>query len=260
MDSFIDSVLIALIQGLTEFLPISSSGHLIILRAFSLIGPHLLVIDVAAHFGTLCASLVYFRSELRSAFIGAPSAPSAANRRLLWILLVGSLPVFIVGVVLFFSGAIFAIRHIEIVAWANLVFASLLWLSDRARQTEADWTHISFGAISLIGIAQIAALIPGASRAGTVISMARALGLSRSAAARLAMFLAIPAILGATALAAIELESLADLGLAVFVAFLSFVIGLSMLSGFIRFSQHFSLTIFVIYRLALSALLFVLYW
>lgn len=221
-----------------------------------------LIIDVAAHAGTLLAALVYFRGEATACLRGVLPSAQAQDKHLLKIAFIASLPVVLFGAVLFWTGFVDGLRTIEVIAGVNLVFALLLLMGDRQAQTHADFRQITFRQALVIGLAQACALIPGASRAGVVITAARAFGFNREASARFALFLALPAIGGAVLLTTLGLQgtprAAENIALACLIALLSFLIALAVLSGFIRFSQRFSLVGFVVYRLALSALLFMI--
>lgn len=253
-----ESFFIALVQGITEFLPISSAGHLITIREILGFAKQALIIDVAAHAGTLAAAMVYFRSEIKTCLKGIMPSAESAERHLVCLVIIASLPVLIIGALIFYLGIIEQMRDIKIVAVANLIFAVGLFLADRVQQKYEDFKLMTSTQALFVGLAQTMALIPGASRSGTVISAVRVFGFSRSAAASFALFLALPSIAGAVFLTATQLTSFSSALPALAAAFLSFVVAFLVLAGFIRFSQHFSMTIFVIYRLALSALLFML--
>ncbi len=266
--SFDYAFLVALVQGLTEFLPISSSGHLILLEHLSGAARHGLIIDVAAHFGTLCAAMIYFRKDVSICLYGAASfaAPvfaakrggTAAARHLVMLVVLASLPTAILGFVLFATGWIDILRDVKIIAAANLVFALLLFAADRRAELKTDLAQMDWRASLWVGIAQMAALIPGASRAGCCITAARACGFSRFQAARFALFLSILPILGAVALGLRSIETWVHFQEAALTAFLSFGISFLVLSAFIRMMPRFSLTPFVIYRLIFAFILFML--
>ena len=258
VESFFIALAQSFIQGLTEFLPISSAGHLIISRELLGLARQVLIMDVAAHAGTLLAALVYFRGTALDCLKGMLPKASPRDRHLLQLTFLASLPIVLFGAVLFLSGAVNAIRIIEVVAVANLCFACLLFIADRRIQTRTDFYQMTLPQAIGIGFMQAFALIPGASRAGVVITGARFLGYSREASARFALFLALPSISGALLLSATELESLQGFAFALLIALLSFIIALAVLKGFIRLSQKFSLVGFVVYRLALSVLLFMM--
>ena len=260
------ALLVAFVQGVTEFLPISSSGHLILLEHLSGAEQHGLIIDIAAHFGTLCAALIYFRKDMAAFFYGAASfivpvapqmAPPTARDLVLFVIL-ASIPTMILGFVLFMTGWVDMLRNIKVIASANLIFAALLFWADRRAEVKTDLTQMNWREALGVGFAQMFALIPGASRAGCCISMMRAFGFSRLRSARFAIFLAIPSIFGALALGLSGVEDLAQLREAALVAFLSFGVSFLVLSGFIRMTRNFSLMPFIIYRVIFAFVLFML--
>ena len=256
--------LIALIQGITEFLPISSSGHLALFPALTGEADQGLVIDVAVHVGTLVAVVVFFRAEVRAAALGglhvATGRLSTPEARLALMLVLATIPVVIAGVALAAADRTDVFRDVEVIAWATLVFGVVLWAADRwgARERAAErWT---WGHALAMGLAQVLALIPGTSRSGITITAARALGYARVDAARLAMLMSIPTILAAGALATLDLVERGDAALgadAAVAAALACVSALAALAVMMRMLRTWSLTPFVIYRLALGSALLV---
>ncbi len=201
--TWLHALLLALVQGLTEFLPISSSGHLVLLPALAGWTDQGLAFDVAVHFGTLAAVLAYFRRDLRVmttawlAHVGG-RGPSAESR-LAWAVVVGTLPLGVVG----FLGHDWIeqnLRSALVIAAATGGFGVLLWLADAFGRHHRGEESLGLRDALLIGLAQVLALIPGTSRSGITITAAMALGLTRSAAARFSFLLSIPAILAAAAL------------------------------------------------------------
>ncbi len=256
------ALLIALVQGATEFLPISSSGHLILLARLGLTGQSGLALEAAAHLGTLAAGLVYFRREMSA--LGRGAAALLARRRaperdLLLLLLLATLPALLAGAGLFASGRIEVLRNLPMIALANILFACLLFLADRTRRPTRSLASMTAAQSFWIGCAQACAFIPGASRAGVVITAARALGFARESAVRFALLLALPVIVGASFVtlldAARPLPSAPPPAPALLAAviLLSFLAGLLALALFVRFARRWTLTPFVLYRLALAA-------
>ena len=194
----LQAIVLAVVQGLSEFLPISSSGHLVLVPHFFGWPDQGLAFDVAVHVGTLFAVLTYFRREL-VAMIRAPGFGSLAGRgldarrRLAWQLLLGTIPVGLVG--LAFGGLIEEhLRHPLSVATTLAFFGALMWLADRFGRRERDEYSVGWRDAILIGCAQALALMPGTSRSGITMTMARALGLTREGAARFSFLLAVPGI------------------------------------------------------------------
>ncbi len=259
---------IALIQGITEFLPVSSSGHLVLIPHITAFADQGQVMDVAAHIGTLAAVMLYLRRDitamLASLFIRA--VDKMRYRRLTGLLIIASLPVIIAGLLLELAGAEF-LRLVWIVASANLVFALWLWVADR-RDIQTDlsrsdtlkpeWEKLSYRHALYIGLAQIFALIPGASRSGVTMSMARQLGYDRLSSARFSLLLSVPVIAGAGVLKGISLYRTSEgvdmlsLGL---VAGLSFIFALLAIRWMMGWLARADFRIFVFYRFGLGIVL-----
>lgn len=254
------SVVLALVQGVTEFLPVSSSAHLVLVRDWlNWRGDHL-AFDIAVHAGTLCAVVVHCRRQLAAMLRAClPRAPrDDENLRLLAAVAVASLPVLAAG--WWFEPQIRAhLRTTPVIAAATAGFALALWLAD-ARRTGNTREVTLFGAV-WVGLAQALALVPGASRAGVVITAGLLLGLARTQAAQFSFLLAIPVILAAAALQALQLargvhvEVLSAAPLAVGFA-VSALFALATIRLFIRFVETIGLLPFVLYRLLLGAVLF----
>ncbi|GMG84901.1 undecaprenyl-diphosphate phosphatase [Paralimibaculum aggregatum] len=199
--SAFDLVMLALIQGITEFLPVSSSGHLALWPLLTSRADQGVTMDVAVHLGTLVAVCAYFRGDVGRVAVGAGhilgGRPATAEARLAWLLALATVPAVVAGLALKLAGAMEALRSIEVIGWTTLTGGILLWLADRlGRETRdgAAWTWRDAG---LMGLAQALALIPGTSRSGACMTMARALGYRRDEAARLALLMAVPTILAA---------------------------------------------------------------
>ena len=260
-------ILISLIQGITEFLPISSSGHLILLPALSNLADQGQTADVAAHIGTLAAVLLYLRGDLTlmTTSVLSPHKIEKASRHLVKLLILASLPVVLVGLVVeILSPSI--LRLAITVALANIAFAGWLYWADRQPVSDMlhkddgsyDWLQLTRQKAILIGIAQVAALIPGASRSGVTMAMARHLGLDRLSAARFSMLLSIPVIGGAAVLkiaGLITAEAQPDISALAAIICLSFICALGAIRWMMGWLATANFTIFVLYRLALGTLL-----
>lgn len=259
-------IVLAIIQGLTEFLPISSSGHLALVDELTAWADQGVLIDVAIHVGSLFAVLIYFRNDVRE-LIGGTLALLRGEMtdagRLALYLAAASVPIGIVGFSLAGMGATELLRAAQVVAWANLVFAVLLYWSDKAGATDQNLGDMTWSGAIIVGVAQVAAVIPGASRSGVTMMAARFLGFDRKEAARFSMLLAIPTILGAGLVATMRLAQTSDVTLqsdAVIAAILSFLVAWAAIAVFMRLLESISLTPFVIYRVVLGvALLLWLY-
>ena len=254
-------VLVAAVQGLTEFLPVSSSGHLALIPLVTDQPYQGRAIDVAAHVGTLGAVLLYFRHDLTAMLLalrpGRTAEGAAQQRQMIRLLIIATVPVFAVGFVVNEIDPAW-LTDIRTLAAANLVFAALLWHADRTESTAGKLADMRYGGAVMIGLAQCLALIPGASRSGVTMTAARYLGIGRVDAARFSMLLSIPTIAGAGLLKALDIVADGDAALgmdAVIVAVLSFGFALAAIGWMMRWLARADFRIFVWYRLALGALL-----
>ncbi|MEM9146250.1 MAG: undecaprenyl-diphosphate phosphatase [Pseudomonadota bacterium] len=256
-----DLIILALIQGVTEFLPISSSGHLALWPLLTGRPDQGVTLDVAVHLGTLVAVCAYFARDMAEIargvgdlFRGRWQSPAA---RLALLLAFATVPAVGVGIVLKLGGVMPALRSIEVVGWATLIGGILLWLADRyGAQGPRPWSWRDAG---LMGLAQACALIPGTSRSGACMTMARALGYGRLEAARLALLMAVPTILAASLVETVGLFRAGDLSLGrdfLLAAALACGAALASLAVMMRmFRAAWSMTPFVVYRLGLGAVL-----
>ena len=250
-------IILSLIQGLTEFLPVSSSGHLIIVPNLLSWQDQGLIIDVAVHAGSLLAVIIYLWRDLWGmalAMIDFRNLRENPNLKLAQVTIVASLPVMVAGLIVSLFLDDFA-RNLEIIGWATLGFGILLGLSDKIGMTLNELKHIQFLDSILIGLSQALALIPGASRSGLTITMARFLGYNRTAAARFSLLLAIPAILGASALKGFELAKSQDAILGIDVAIVttvSFAAAFASISIMMNWLNKAGFMPFVIYRIILG--------
>lgn len=249
---------LALIQGITEFLPISSSAHLVLVPTLTGWPDQGLMIDVAVHLGSLGAVLVYFRSDVGSMLKGSLRALAGGRpdpgARLLVLIGFATIPVVTAGLILkLMTGN--GLRSVVLIGIASLLFGILLYVVDRFAPCRRSLVEITPRHALIIGLAQALALIPGTSRAGVTITAARALGFQRDEAARFSMLLAIPTILAAGALLTIDLIELGQLGLGrdvVLAGTLAFAAALAAIVFLMRWLKHASFTPFVIYRCALG--------
>ena len=263
------AVLLGIIQGLTEFLPVSSSAHLILARFFfgwevpSELG---LAFDVALHIGTLAAILAYFHLELAAMARALPallsSAPDDATRQIR-LIVAGTIPIVIAGVL--FSDVIEQrLRTAAVAAAALATGAVLMMAAERAGRRERTEASLAWTDAVLIGCAQAAALVPGMSRSGTTIAIGMFLGMRRDAAARFTFLLAIPATLAAAGKESLELRHLGLSGdtLMLFVVgvFVSGVVGYLTIKYFLRFLAGHRLDVFAYYRLLLAVTTAVWLW
>ena len=252
-------ILVAVIQGLTEFLPVSSSGHLILLPALTGFDDQGQLIDVSVHVGTLGAVILYFWSDVKLALGGladlARPGPDSTGKRLAKGLIVGTIPVVIIGAVLHFTGLSDAMRNVKVIGWTMLIFGIVLYVADQRGGNEKQIEDWNLKDAIVMGLWQAVALIPGTSRSGITITAARHLGYQRQSAARLSMLMSIPTIMSTGVLLGTEVVMDADLAVlrdaALAVGF-SFVSALLSLVIMMRLLRYISFTPYVIYRIFLG--------
>lgn len=251
-------IILSLIQGITEFLPISSSGHLAMLPLLTNWPDQGVMSDVALHFGSLLAVLIYFWRDVKNIMIGFFDifrGKATQNRSLFLLLVLSTIPVFTIGFILKKTGVIDNLRNLEVIAWANIIFAIFLYWFDKIGAQTKDLKDFSLKDAVLIGLAQCFALIPGSSRSGTTMTMARKLGFKRDESARLSMLMGIPTILGASLLLLIDLSKETDVSVqtdALIMAALSFVVAFLSIWGLMALLKRMSMLPFVIYRVVLG--------
>ncbi len=255
-------LLLAALQGLTEFLPVSSSAHLILLPALTGGEDQGMAIDVAVHVGTLFAVLIYFREQVSLAAKGTlhllHGRVDTQGARLALHLAISTLPVIVVGLALKVTGLSDALRSIEVIGWAMLIFGLVLYWADRTGPQEKlsqDW---SLSDAIMMGLAQAFALIPGTSRSGITITAARRLGYDRHGAATLSMLMSIPTIIASGALLGADVVKAADWEVAkasAIAASFSLVAALIALTIMMRLLRSVSFTPYVIYRIGLGVIL-----
>jgi undecaprenyl-diphosphatase len=271
MDTIAQALIMGIVQGITEFLPISSSGHLILV-------PYLLgwnggfinslAFSVMLHIGTLVALLVYFRRDWLElipaglATIRDRSFRGDPNRKLAWLILVSTIPAVIAGPILN-DTLESAVRAAGVVAITMVLGGAILWLADRWGAKDRDLDRLTFPQSLLIGVAQALALVPGISRSGISIAAGLFMGLTRESAARFSFLMATPVIAGAGAFETLKLirgEAGPDLQIAPLVVGMvaALVSGLAAIHFLLRYLRSHSLTVFVVYRLVIAAFVAVL--
>ena len=268
-------MVLAIIQGLAEFIPVSSSGHLIIVRRLlgwnELSPAHELTFDVALHFGTLLSVLFYFRRTwfqiIRAALGGKVVRFSEANdtdqnltadeqreeRLLLWFFVIATIPGAIAGKLLEHSAEDYFREHIYLIAAALIVVALLMWWGEKVSKLTKPLTRITFADALIIGCAQATALIPGVSRSGSTITAGLFRDMTREAAVRFSFLLSTPIIAGAALLKAHELRK-EGLPAGMHAPFLvgvlvSAIVGYATIAWLIRYLQSNSLKVFIVYRI-----------
>ena len=248
---------LAVVQGVTEFLPISSSGHLVLVPLLTPWPDQGLMIDVAVHVGSLGAVVVYLARDLRDMVAGTFARDGGLmappGRRLVVLVAVATVPVVVVGVAV--SGVVDQLRRLDVIGWTMLLFGLALYLADQRCRADRRLDGLGVPGALAIGCAQVLALIPGTSRAGVTMTMARVLGLERRDAARFSMLLSIPTIAAAGLLLGVELVRLGELAVgrdAVVGGVLAFVSALVAIVAMMRWLRHASFTPFVVYRVVLG--------
>ena len=245
----IEIFLLSLIQGVTEFLPISSSSHLKIFSHFTNFEKQSLSLDVSLHIGSFLAVITYFHKDIVD-FI--------ENKDLFFKILISSVPVMIFGFFLVQTNLIEKLRSIEIIGWTTLIFGILLFVSDKFKQEREIKNNFDYKSAIFIGLLQILSLIPGVSRSGISITAARVLNFKRYDSAKISFFLSIPT-LGAVSIFGLKnLISSQDFNLSLlnFISiFLSFIFSIITIKYFLKYITNFSLNIFVVYRIFLGCIL-----
>ena len=251
LSNIIEIIILSLVQGISEFLPISSSSHLIIVSTLYQFKSSSLLIDVSLHLGSLFAIIFFFRKE----FLDLQN-----NQRLLALMTIGSAPIILIGYILYSTELIYLLRDIKIIAWTTLIFGIILYIADKSRFDKKISSNLNIKIILYIGFFQILALIPGVSRAGITMTAARIFRFNRVDSTKISFFLAIPALAGASALGLKDIfEQSIQLNYLVPIAvFLSFIFSFLTIKLFLNYINSFSLNVFVIYRIIISIILFII--
>ena len=246
---FIEIFILSAVQGISEFLPISSSAHLILVSKFYELKTASLIIDISLHLGSLLAIIFYFRKDLISI---------KNDKKILNLILFGSIPLIFFGYIVYASGIIYHLRNIKVITLTTFLFGLILFYSDQKKADKNISVNLNFRSILFIGFFQILALIPGVSRAGITLTAARFLGFSRVESSKIAFFLSIPALAGASFLNLKDIfqQSFEINFLVISAVFLSFVFSYITIKYFLIFINKFSLNVFVVYRLLISLILF----
>ena len=246
---FFEIFLLSTIQGISEFIPVSSSAHLFLISDFYNFKVQSLLTDIGLHLGSLLAIITYFHSDLSNIF---------KNKNLLLLLIFGSLPIIIIGAIIYQTNLISYLRNIEIIAWTTLIFAILLYFADKVKVDKKLNAKLDLKTIFIIGCFQILALVPGVSRSGIVITAGRFLRFDRYDSTKISFYLSIPVIAGASFLGLKDLykESVEFNSMIIFTVFFSYFFSYFTIKYFLIFVKKFDLKLFVIYRILLSIFLF----
>ena len=256
--TFVQLLIIAVVQGVTEFLPISSSGHLILVPYITQMPDQGPLIDVAVHIGSLLAIILYFWREVLGlakggvSSIGIGQAPE--QRRLFWWIIVGTIPAILFGFFLKQGGWLESFRSTTLVAINLIAYGLLLGLADWFGPRRKRYEDMSLTDAIVVGVAQALALIPGTSRSGVTMTAARFLGYERVEAARFSFLLSIPAVAAAGTLAVLDLAgATAAMQWDAFLAgAMTFVAAFATMAFLMRFLRHASMLVFVLYRVGLG--------
>ncbi len=254
LQDFIEILILSLIQGISEFLPISSSAHLIIVSNLYDLKASSLLIDISLHLGSLLAIIFFFREDLFDL---------KNNLKLLKLIIIGSIPLIIFGYILHTTELIHFLRNIKIIAWTTLFFGIILYFADQRKIDQNISSDLNIRSILFIGIFQMLALIPGVSRAGITMTAARFLKFNRVDSGKISFLLSIPALAGSSFLGLkdIKSESIEINILVIISIILSFFFSYLTVKFFLNFLSKFSLNIFVVYRIIIGLiLLFIIYF
>ena len=246
MLSSVEILILAAIQGVFEFLPVSSFAHLVIISKYYAFNNQNLLIDICLHLGSLIAIIFYFRKDLFD-FI--------KNKNFLIKILVGTIPIIPIGYILYQTGLINNLRSLEVIGWMSLIFGILLYLSDKTKITKKIDAGFTNKSAIIIGLFQVLSLVPGVSRSGITITSGRLLGFSRFDSAKISFFLSIPALGAASFLGVYNIykEGSAELNFLALIAIIfSSIFSYFTIALFLNFIKKFSLNIFVIYRIVFS--------
>ncbi|MBD1164212.1 undecaprenyl-diphosphate phosphatase [Pelagibacterales bacterium SAG-MED13] len=248
---FIEILILSIIQGISEFLPISSSAHLILVSHFYDFKASSLLVDISLHLGSLFAILFYFRRDLLDI---------RNNRKFLMLMIVGSIPLIFFGYLLYTTEIIYVLRDIKIIAWSTLFFGIILYFADQRKIEKNISTNLNIKSILFIGLFQILALIPGVSRAGITLTAARFLKFNRVDSSKISFLLSIPALAGASLLGLkdISLKSIEVNYLLIIATIFAFTFSYITIKFFLIYINKFSLNVFVLYRIIIAIILFLI--
>ena len=231
LQNIIEIIILSTIQGISEFLPISSSAHLILVSSLYEFKANSLLIDISLHLGSLIAIIYFFKNELFDV---------KNNKRLLSLIILGSIPLIIVGYILYSTGLIYDLRNIKVIAWTTLIFGIVLFISDKSRLDKKISTNLNFQSILFIGLFQILSLVPGVSRSGITITAARILKFNRVDSGKISFLLSIPALAGASVLSLKDILNQAiEMNYLVFIAIINVL-------GYISLEKYNSMALFVV--------------
>ena len=242
----VEILILSVIQGISEFLPVSSAAHLVLISKYYEFVNQSLLIDICLHLGSLLAIILYFRNDLFNFM---------KNKKFLIKIFIGTTPIIPVGYILYQTDLIYLLRNLEIIGWTSLIFGILLYISDKTKITKKIDSEFTNKSAIFIGLFQVLALIPGVSRSGVTITSGRLLGFNRFDSAKISFFLSIPTLAAASCLGIynISKEDSTELNfLAIIAVIFSFIFSYITIALFLNFIKKFNLSIFIAYRIILS--------
>lgn len=245
----IEIIILSLIQGVAEFIPVSSSSHLILASEYFNLTNQSLLIDVSLHIGSFIAVVLYFYKDILNFY---------QNKILFFKIFISSIPVMLIGYFLVKSGEIEKIRNLETIAWTTLIFGILLYISDKFKLKKNVKENFSLKSAIFIGLFQILSLFPGVSRSGIAITAARFLNFKRTDAAKISFLISIPILGAVSGFGLINIIQSNDTNFAklnLVAILISFIFSFLTIKYFLKFISKFSLNVFVVYRVLLGLLL-----
>ena len=249
ISKYVETLILSIIQGISEFIPVSSSAHLLIISRLSDFNVSNLRLDISLHLGSLIAIILFFRKELINII---------NNKNIFLLIILGSIPLVIVGYIFYSTNLIDQFRNLKVVAWTTLIFGILLYFSDKFELKNKISSELNIKSIIIIGLFQILAIIPGVSRSGIVITASRFLKFDRVESSKIAFYLSIPALAGASVLGFKDVidDQINFDAIFIFSTSASFLFSYFTIKYFLIYVKMFSLSFFVIYRIVLSIILF----
>ncbi len=249
ISKYAETLILSIIQGISEFIPVSSSAHLLIISRLSDFNVSNLQLDISLHLGSLLAIILFFRKELINII---------NNKNIFLLIILGSIPLVIVGYIFYSTNLIDQFRNLKVVAWTTLIFGILLYFSDKFELKNKISSELNIKSIIIIGLFQILAIIPGVSRSGIVITASRFLKFDRVESSKIAFYLSIPALAGASVLGFKDVidDQINFDAIFIFSTSASFLFSYFTIKYFLIYVKMFSLSFFVIYRIVLSIILF----
>ncbi len=249
ISKYVETLILSIIQGISEFIPVSSSAHLLIISKLSDFNVSNLQLDISLHLGSLLAIILFFRKELINII---------NNKNIFLLIILGSIPLVISGYIIYSTNLIDQFRNLKVVAWTTLIFGVLLYFSDKFELKNKISSELNIKSIIIIGLFQILAIIPGVSRSGIVITASRFLKFDRVESSKIAFYLSIPALAGASVLGFKDVidDQINFDSIFIFSTLASFLFSYFTIKYFLIYVKMFSLSFFVIYRIVLSIILF----